>query len=141
MGRALERMDHAPEARKCYRLARRGRMGSEAAEALAASYRRAGERQEAARIWREMAAEGRGGIAPMIELAKYEEHVRKDLQAALFWTEKAIAKISEPGLSGESAVQEAKNELQYRHQRIRRKMQAAVSQDDGLQEAEDESWR
>ena len=141
MGRALERFRQTERARTCYRLASRGTMRAAASAALAASWRRAGNREEAARIWREMATEGRGGIAPMIELAKYEEHVRKDLQAALFWTEKAIAKISEPGLSGESAVQEAKNELQYRHQRIRRKMQAAVSQDEGLQEAEDESWR
>ena len=122
MGRALERMDHAPEARKCYRLARRGRMGSEAAGALAASYRRAGERQEAARIWREMIAERRGGIQPYVELAKYSEHVLRDPAAALALTEQAMALLAEPSLRVDLTVQEKQNALQYRMDRLRRKL-------------------
>ena len=131
MGRALERNRHPERARVCYRLASRGKMSTAASAALAASWRRAGNREEAARIWREMVATGRGGIGPMVELAKYEEHFRKNLPEALKWTEKAMARISEPGLGTDMAVQEAKKELQYRHQRLRRKMQAV--QENGAQ--------
>ena len=122
MGRALERVDRTEQARRCYRLASRGRMGDRASSALAVSYRRGGEREEAAKVWREMVRTGRGGASPYVELAKYEEHVRRDLPEALRLTEKAIALLSEPGLGGDGAVQEMKNELQYRWQRLKRKL-------------------
>jgi len=122
MGRALERVDKTECARKCYRLASRGRMGDLASSALAVSYRRSGQREDAAEVWRGMIREGRGGAEPYIELAKYEEHVRRDIPAALRLTEQAIARLSEPGLGQGCAVQEMKNELQYRWQRLKRKL-------------------
>ena len=122
MGRALERVDKTEQARKCYRLASRGRMGDRASSALAVSYRRAGQREEAAEVWREMIRTGRGGAAPYIELAKYEEHIRRDLPAALRLTEQAMVRLSEPGLGRDATVQEMKNELQYRWQRLKRKL-------------------
>ena len=122
MGRALERVEKTEQARRCYRLASRGRMGDLASSALAVSYRRGGQREEAAEVWREMIREGRGGAAPYVELAKYEQHVRRDIPAALKLTEQAIARISEPGLGRDDAVQEMKNELQYRWQRLKRKL-------------------
>ena len=122
MGRALERIHRTENARHCYRLARRGRMGDQAGAALAVSYRRTGEREQAAEVWREMIREHRGGVAPYVELAKYEEHVRRDLPAAMELTEKAILLNSEPGLRDPGTVQETQNELQYRYQRLRRKM-------------------
>jgi len=57
-----------------------------------------------------------------VELAKYEEHTRRDLRAALELTEKALALISEPALREPETVQESKNELQYRRQRLLRKL-------------------
>ena len=122
LGRALERMDHPEEARKCYRLAVRGRAGAEASAALAGSYRRAGDRAQAAEIWREMIRTRRGGVKPYIELAKYEEHVRKDCRAALEWTEQALMLLSEASLREDGTVQETKNELQYRRRRLRNKL-------------------
>ena len=122
MGRALERINRTENARHCYRLARKGRMGDSAGAALATSYRRSGEREEAAQVWREMIQERRGGITPYVELAKYEEHVRRDPSAALKLTEAALALISEPRLRESGTVQEAKNELQYRRQRLLRKL-------------------
>ena len=109
-------------ARKCYRLAGRGRVGDQAKAALAMSFRRSGEREEAAEVWREMIREGRGGSAPYVELAKYEEHCRKNIPEALRLTEEAIIRLSEPGLGGDRAVQDMKNELQYRWQRLKRKL-------------------
>ena len=122
MGRALERVEQTEHARKCYRLASRGRMGDMASSALAVSYRRSGQREEAAEVWREMIRNGRGGAGPYVELAKYEEHVRRDLRAALKLTEEAIVRLSEPGLGQDESVQETKNELQYRWQRLKRKL-------------------
>ena len=122
MGRALERINRTENARHCYRLARKGRMGDSAGAALAASYRRSGEREAAAQIWQEMIRERRGGITPYVEMAKYEEHIRRDPSAALKMTEQALALLSEPQLRESGTVQEAKNELQYRRQRLLRKL-------------------
>ncbi len=122
MGRALERINRTEQARHCYRLARSGRMGTPAGSALAVSYRRSGEKEQAAEVWREMIREKRGGALPCVELAKYEEHTRRDLRAALELTEKALALISEPALREPETVQESKNELQYRRQRLLRKL-------------------
>ena len=122
MGRALEKEKHPEQARRCYTLAQRGRMGNSASAALAHSWRRSGNREEAARIWREMIVGHRGGVRPYIELAKYEEHVRNDLSAALELTERAMALASEAGLNENGAVQELKKELQYRWQRLKRKL-------------------
>ena len=122
MGRALERVNQTEHARRCYRLAERGRMGELASSALAVSYRRSGEREEAAEIWRQMIREGRGGTGPYVELAKYEEHIRRDYAAALSLTEQAMIRLSEPGLGQDETVQETQNELQYRRQRLLRKL-------------------
>ena len=124
MGRALEKNNRPEEARKCYRLASRGRVGTEAYSALARSYRRAGDREEAARVWQEMIACRRGGAAPYIELAKYEEHVRRDNRTALELTEQALALLSEVTLRQDASVQETQNELQYRRRRLKRKLRA-----------------
>ena len=122
MGRSLEKLDHPEEARRCYRLAARGRMGTPASEALAHSYRRSGDRKSAAEIWLQMVRTRRGGVRPYIELAKYEEHFRRDPRAALEWTEKALMVISEAALREETTVQETRNELQYRRRRLKRKL-------------------
>ena len=122
MGRALEKLNRTENARHCYRLARRGRMGDSAGTALAMSYRRGGEKEQAAEVWRELIRERRGGIGPYVELAKYEEHVRRDAASALELTEKALLLLSEPSLRESGTVQESKNELQYRRQRLLRKL-------------------
>ena len=122
MGRALERIRRTEEARHCYRLARQGKMGGFAGTALAMSYRRSGEKEAAAGVWQEMIRERRGGITPYVELAKYEEHIRRDYAAALDLTERALALASEPVLREDGTVQEHKNELQYRRQRLLRKL-------------------
>ena len=122
MGRALEKLERTEDARRCYRLARRGRMGDLAGSALAVSYRRTGEREEAVRVWQEMVRERRGGIEPYVELAKYEEHVRRNYPAALEWTEQAMIRLSEPSLRADGTVQQLQNELQYRYQRLKRRI-------------------
>ena len=122
MGRALEKRNLPENARRCYRLARGGRMGDSAAKALAFSYRRSGEKEEAVRVWLEMIRTGSGGVTPYVELAKDAEHRRRDYAEALRLTERAIALVSEPRLREDSAVQEIKNELQYRYHRLQRRL-------------------
>ena len=122
MGRALEKFHHPEDARKCFRLAIRGKTAADASAALAHSYRRAGDREQAAKIWRQMIASGRGGVQPYIELAKYQEHVLRDYRGALETTERAILMLGEAALREDGAVQETQNELQYRRRRLKSRL-------------------
>lgn len=120
MGRFLEKDHHLPEAQRCYRLSA-GRLRVKAGMALASTYRRTGKQEEASKLWHQMIRNGQGGITPYIELAKYLEHVQKDIPAAMEITRQALVRISEPSLRQLRSVQEAKNELQYRYERLKRK--------------------
>lgn len=121
MGRALEKISCTAQARHCYRLALRGRMGGQASVALARSYRRSGEVQEAVVLWKQMISAGRGGITPYVEMAKYCEHRLRDIPAAMEYTCRAISLLSEPSLKAGGSVQSLQNELQYRYERLKRK--------------------
>ena len=120
MGVALDRFHHGSEARRCYQLAG-GEMHAAAQSRLASSYRRSGERGEAVRIWREMIRRREGGIAPYVELAKHYEHAEKDFDAALDVVRQALICLAEPTLFEDSAVQDERNALQYRYERLKRK--------------------
>jgi uncharacterized protein YprB with RNaseH-like and TPR domain len=129
MGRALERFHHPEEARRCYQLARRGRMGGEAGLALGQSYRRAGRRDQAAQVWQEMIDSRQGGVQPYIEMAKILEHQQRDWAGALEMTERALMLISEETLKPDRTVQESKNAIQYRRLRLKRKLAARTDAD------------
>ncbi len=120
MGVALDRFRHTEEARRCYELAG-GEMHAASQSRLAQSYRRAGEREEAVRIWQGMIARREGGVAPYVELAKYYEHTARDYAAALDVVRKALVRLAEPTLFEDASVQEARNALQYRYERLKRK--------------------
>ena len=121
MGVALDRFRHTEEARRCYRLAG-GEMHAQGQMRLAASYRRSGERESAAQVWQEMIERREGGLTPYVEMAKHYEHVSRDIPAALEIVRKAIAIASEPSLFDETSVQEARDALQYRYDRLKRKL-------------------
>lgn len=120
MGVALERFQHVKEARRCYELTQ-GHMHARGQERLAMSYRKAGEREEAVRIWQGMIARHEGGILPYVELAKYYEHQQKDIPAALEMTAHAMRIMAEPALFDLPSVQETQNALQYRYDRLKKK--------------------
>lgn len=122
MGVALDRFRHVEEARRCYRLAG-GTMHAAGQQRLAVSYRRSGEREEAVSIWQGMIARREGGVTPYVELAKYYEHQQKDVQAALDVVRRAMMTLAEPTLFEDNAVQEARNALQYRYERLKKKAQ------------------
>lgn len=123
MGVALERMKHPEEARRCYRLAT-GRMKAQGQMRLAVSYRRAGEKHQAKEIWQAMVIRHEGGVEPYIELAKHYEHVERDIEAALEMTRRALMMIAEPSLLDSDTVQNQRNALQYRYERLKRKQSA-----------------
>ena len=68
-----------------------------------------------------------GGISPYVELAKHYEHAEKDYAAALDVVRKALIRLAEPTLFDDNAVQEQRNALQYRYERLRRKAGARAS--------------
>ena len=120
MGVALDRFRHTEEARRCYELAG-GEMHAASQSRLALSYRRSGERAEAVRIWREMIRRREGNMTPYVELAKHYEHAEKDYAAALEVVRQAMIRLAEPTLFEDASVQEARNALQYRYERLKRK--------------------
>lgn len=122
IGVALERMRHPEEARRCYRLAMGGSMRTQGQLRLAASYRRSGDRSKAKEIWQAMVIRHEGGATPYIELAKHYEHVEHDLPSALEMTRRAMILLSEPTLFDDSAVQETRNAVQYRYDRLKNRL-------------------
>lgn len=123
MGVALERMKHPEEARRCYRLAARDAMRTQGQLRLAQSYRRCGDRSQARSIWQAMVIRREGGVTPLIELAKHYEHVEKDIPAALEMTRRALVQLAEPTLLEDDAVQQTRNEVQYRYARLKNRLE------------------
>lgn len=123
MGISLEKNRHLEQARRCYRLAARGLTRASSHSRLALSYRRTGEGDAACAVWQEMIRLGEGWIQPYVELAKYYEHQARDIDAALEITRQALCRVAEPALRPPQTVQEAKNALQYRYARLKRKQE------------------
>lgn len=122
MGVALERMKHPEEARRCYRLAMNSPLRTQGQLHLAVSYRRCGDRAQAKEIWQAMVMRREGGVTPYIELAKHYEHIEKDIPAAMEMTRRAMAMLAEPTLLDSDTVQEARNAVQYRYDRLKNRL-------------------
>ena len=122
MGASLEKYHHNEEARCCWRLCDHGKMRAQGQLRLAQSWRRAGERSEAVAVWQSMAARHEGGVIPLVELAKHYEHVARDISRALDYTRQALAIMAEPTLLESVTVQQTRNALQYRYDRLKRKL-------------------
>ena len=122
MGVALERMKHPEEARRCYRLAMNGCMRTQGQLRLAVNYRRAGDKAQAKEIWQAMVIRHEGGVTSYIELAKHYEHVEKDFPSALEMTRRAMMLLAEPTLFDTDAVQETRNAVQYRYDRLKSRL-------------------
>lgn len=120
MGRSLERFRHIEQARCCYELVAEGALHAESQLRLAASYRRSGDREQACAIWRRMIDRREGGALPYIELAKHEEHITRNIPAALELTRQAMLLLAEPTLqAGEKPLQA---DIDRRYERLKRKM-------------------
>ena len=102
IGKTLEKQGERSEARKCYRLAAQPLPMTSAARLseircapmanrnLSLMLRRDGEKDEAEKIWLEMAKRNQMGAFPHIELAKLREHRDRSYEQALFHTERAL---------------------------------------------------
>lgn len=121
MGLALEKERHQERARTVYRMVPSGKLHGKSQAHLAKSHMRGGEIEESVCIWLSMVERREGGIEPMVELAKYYEHRAGDLREALRWTEKAILTASEPSMDT-GAMQDTLLSLQYRYDRLRRRL-------------------
>ena len=103
LGMAIEKRGGKETAKACYRLAarerplstierlRERRVAAYANRQLSLMFRREGSGEASEAVWREMIERGQMGIFPYVELAKYLEHQKKDIAAALSLTEKALA--------------------------------------------------
>ncbi len=126
MGNGLSRHRHEEEARRCWQLVKGARFRADGQMKLAASYRRGGDRETAAKVWRGMAERREGGVTPWVELAKYYEHTARDYAAALDCVRRAMALAAEPSLFPPESVQAEQNALQYRYARLRKKLDASA---------------
>lgn len=122
MGAALEKEHHASESRRVFRLVPAGKLHSSSQLRLAASHRRDGQIEHARQIYLDMISRKEGGVEPYIALAKYYEHVECNLPQALEMTRKALFLLAEPSLMDPATVQETRNALQYRYDRLQKRL-------------------
>lgn len=83
VGRTLMRGGRTRQARACMKILGHSSLSPQAHMYLADSYRRGREWNEAVSALQTMIARGEGGTWPYIELAKYYEHVARDIPRAL----------------------------------------------------------
>ena len=93
LGRQLEEADRRVQSIECYERAlaetESSRFRTEIERKLSWQYKREDNYEKAVNIWQQMKDEGRGGLFPYIELAKFYEHVQKNCSRALNICEKA----------------------------------------------------
>ncbi len=89
-----------------------------ASKRLGSIYKRAGEYEKAVSQWQYMAErEGSLDIYPLVELAKYYEHKRKDYIKALSFTEQAMNRMLSVGIRSGRNI----DDLKKRMERLKRK--------------------
>lgn len=127
VGRTLERGGRMQQARKCYRILGRSSMSSHAHMRLAASYKRERDWNEALRSWQTMISCGEGGTWPYIEMAKYYEHVAKDVPRALSYAKAALSyELNASLISGMDEQRIAA--LHKRIERLKNKQRATMTE-------------
>ena len=90
VGRVLLRGGRTEQGRACLKILGHSTLSAQAHMHLASSYKHTREWEAAADSWREMIARGEGGTWPYIELAKYYEHIEKDIPQALACARSAL---------------------------------------------------
>ena len=120
VGKTLLRAGRTERGQKCLRIAGRSTLASGAHMVLASSYKRQRDWTQAADTWKSMIARGIGGTAPYIELAKYYEHIEKDVRKALSYANGALRyMLNVAPLCGTDETEMEK--LRRRMERLRRK--------------------
>lgn len=124
VGRTLMRGGRTQQARTCFRILGHSTLSSQAHMHLAASYKKEKEWAEATAACQNMIAQGAGGVWPYIELAKYYEHIAKDIPRALSYANGALRyTLNVAPLWGADEQQTAL--IRKRIDRLRRKQEKA----------------
>lgn len=90
VGRTLLRGGRTQEARACFKILGHSTLSAQAHMHLAASFKKEKEWADAVKTCQSMIAQGAGGVWPYIELAKYYEHITKDIGQALLYANGAL---------------------------------------------------
>ncbi len=90
VGRTLLRSGCTDKGRRCLKLVGQSPVSEMAYTALSLSYKKDRDWEHAVSSWHEMISHGEGGIFPYVELAKYYEHIVKDYDQALRFSQYAL---------------------------------------------------
>lgn len=120
VGRTLLRTGNTERARRCFRILRHSSMSSQAHMYLASSYKKEKDWENTISICQGMIASGAGGVWPYIELAKYYEHIIKDIPRALSCANGALSYTLNASLLFEENEAQ-RMQIQKRIERLRRK--------------------
>lgn len=132
LARAAQKRGDMQKATKCYRLCAHGKTRPAAYRELALNQKRQGNADAAIKLYQAMVKRGDDPIFAFEALAKLYEHQRRDPEQALHYTRQALLLLSEPSLFHNQAVQDQQIALQYRYQRLRRKLLHAPNRSDSL---------
>lgn len=123
VGRTLLRAGRTETARRCFHVLGRTSLAPQAHMRLADSYKCSREWGEAERTLRGMIAAGEGGVWPYVELAKYCEHVSRDVPEALRLSRAALMRALDAEALGGADEREIAA-LRRRVERLRKKLEA-----------------
>ena len=91
VGKTLMRGGKTKKARICFKILGHSSLSAQAHMHLAVSYKKEKEWKEAVSTYQSMIAQGAGGTWPYIEMAKYCEHIARDIPRALHYANGALA--------------------------------------------------
>ena len=120
VGKTLLRTGKTERARRCFRILGHSSLSSQAHMVLETSYKKEKHWAETVSICQSMIASGSGGVWPYIELAKYYEHIHKDIAKALQYATGALSfSLNAAPLLKDCDVQ--REQIIRRIERLRRK--------------------
>ena len=135
VGKTLMRGGNTNKARTCFKILGRSTLSAQAHMHLAVSYKKEKDWQEAISTYRVMIAQGAGGVWPYIEMAKYYEHIEKDMDRALHYASAALVHaLNTAPLWGEDEQQTAL--IRKRIDRLKRKKNSALRGGAGEEKAQ-----
>lgn len=120
VGKTLLRGGQTERARRCFRILGRSSMSSQAHMYLASSYKKERDWKNTLDICNHMIISGAGGIWPYIELAKYYEHIDKDIPRALRYARGALQYLLNTAPLSAS-IDDDQSRILKRIERLRRK--------------------
>ncbi|MBE5777918.1 MAG: hypothetical protein E7331_01155 [Clostridiales bacterium] len=120
--RSLEKQGQRQKTAHLYRLCSGSAIQGDAFKALSRLEKQDGNYHSSVLLLETMLREGNDRVYACEALAKLYEHQLRDISKALSYTRQALLYLAEPSLRQGEAVQERKNALQYRYERLRRKL-------------------